>query len=114
MLSFDGTMMGISHHSADDNGRSVVYTLPSTGGTPKRITAKSPSYFHSWSPDNKWLIYTGQRDDELDIYKISADGGEEIRLTTADRRRRWVRSTRRTASGSTSTRRAPAGCRSGG
>ena len=23
VLSFDGTMMGISHHSADDNGRSV-------------------------------------------------------------------------------------------
>jgi len=84
VLSFDGTMMGISHHSADDSGRSVIYTLPSTGGTPKRITANSPSYFHSWSPDKKWLIYTGQRNDLLDIYKISADGGEEIRLTTAE------------------------------
>jgi TolB protein len=84
VLSFDGTMMGISHHSADDNGRSVIYTLPSTGGTPKRITANSPSYFHSWSPDSKWLIYTGQRNNALDIYKISADGGDEIRLTTAD------------------------------
>ena len=83
VLSFDGTLMGISHHSADDNGRSVIYTLPSTGGTPNRITANSPSYFHSWSPDNKWLIYTGQRDNALDIYKISADGGDEIRLTTA-------------------------------
>jgi TolB protein len=83
VLSFDGSLMGISHHSADDNGRSVIYTLPSTGGTPKRITANSPSYFHSWSPDNKWLIYTGQRDNALDIYKISADGGDEIRLTTA-------------------------------
>jgi TolB protein len=84
VLSFDGTMMGISHHSAEDSGRSVIYTLPSTGGTPKRITANSPSYFHSWSPDKKWLIYTGQRNNELDIYKISADGGDEIRLTTAD------------------------------
>ena len=83
VLSFDGTLIGISHHSADDNGRSVIYTLPSTGGTPKRITANSPSYFHSWSPDKKWLIYTGLRNDELDIYKISADGGDEIRLTTA-------------------------------
>jgi TolB protein len=83
VLSFDGTLLGISHHSADDNGRSVIYTLPSTGGTPKRITANSPSYFHSWSPDKRWLIYTGQRNNELDIYKISADGGEETRLTTA-------------------------------
>jgi Tol biopolymer transport system component len=83
VLTFDGKTLGISHHSADDNGRSVIYTLPATGGTPKRITANSPSYFHGFSPDGKWLIYTGQRNNELDIYKISADGGEEIRLTTA-------------------------------
>jgi hypothetical protein len=83
VLSFDGTLLGISHHSADDKGQSVIYTLPAAGGTPKRITAKSPSYFHGFSPDAKWLVYTGQRDGELDIYKISADGGEEIRLTTA-------------------------------
>jgi Tol biopolymer transport system component len=83
VLSFDGTQMGISHHSADDNGRSVIYTLPATGGTPKRITAKSPSYFHGFSPDAKWLVYTGQREGELDVYKISAEGGEEIRLTSA-------------------------------
>jgi TolB protein len=43
VLSFDGTMMGISHHTASDSGRSIVYTLPATGGVPKRITAKGPS-----------------------------------------------------------------------
>jgi Tol biopolymer transport system component len=83
VLSFDGTLLGISHHSADDNGQSVIYTLPATGGTPRRITAKSPSYFHGFSPDAKWLVYTGQREGELDVYKISAEGGEEIRLTSA-------------------------------
>ena len=35
------------------------------------------------SPDGKFLIYTGERNGEFDIYKISAEGGEEIRLTTA-------------------------------
>jgi TolB protein len=83
VLTFDGRTLGISHHSADDNGGSVIYTLPATGGTPKRITANSPSYFHGFSPDGKWLVYTGQRNNELDIYKISAEGGDEIRLTTA-------------------------------
>ena len=83
VLSFDGRMMGISHHSADDNGASIIYTLPATGGTPKRITAKGPSYFHGWSPDAKWLTYTGLRDSVLDVYKIPANGGEEIRLTSA-------------------------------
>jgi TolB protein len=86
VLSFDGTMMGISHHSQDpgDNGRSVIYVLPAAGGEPKRVTANSPSYLHGWSPDKKWLFYTGQRNNELDIYKISVDGGEEIRLTTTE------------------------------
>ena len=84
VLSFDGTMMGISHHSADDNGLSIVYTLPASGGTPKRMTAKGPSYFHGWSPDGKWLVYTGQRDGVYDVYRVSSDGGDEVRLTSAD------------------------------
>jgi Tol biopolymer transport system component len=36
---------------------------------------------HGWSPDNRFLIYTGGRDGEYDIYRISVDGGEEVRLT---------------------------------
>jgi Tol biopolymer transport system component len=83
VFSFDGRQLAISHHTKEDNNRSVVYTLPATGGTPKRITANSPSYLHGWSPDAKFLIYTGSRNGELDIYKIPAEGGEEVRLTTA-------------------------------
>ena len=81
VLSFDGKFLGISNHSKDDDNQSVVYTLPAGGGKPKRITAKSPSYLHGFSPDGKWLIYTGGRNDNFDIYKISVNGGEEIRLT---------------------------------
>lgn len=89
VLTFDGRQLGISHHSADDGGRSVIYKLPAAGGTPVRVTPKSPSYFHGWSPDAQWLVYTGGRKetpggpDKYDIYKISTDGGEEIRLTDA-------------------------------
>jgi hypothetical protein len=84
VLSFDGRMMGISHHALEDSSASIVYTLPATGGTPKRVTAKGPSYLHGWSPDGRWLVYTGLRNGELDVYKISAaGGGAEIRLTTA-------------------------------
>jgi Tol biopolymer transport system component len=60
-----------------------VYTLPATGGTPKRITPLGPSYLHGWSPDGRFLVYAGQRDGEFDIYRIPAEGGEETRLTTA-------------------------------
>jgi TolB protein len=81
VLTFDGAQIGISHHPEETNGQSVVYTLPVTGGIPKRITEKSPSYFHGWSPDNQFLIYTGERNGDFDIYKISKDGGKEIQLT---------------------------------
>ncbi len=82
VLSFDGKMLAISNHSPADSNVSIVYTVPTTGGVPKRITAKGPSYLHGWSPDGRWLVYVGQRNDDFDIYKISADGGDEIRLTS--------------------------------
>jgi sugar lactone lactonase YvrE len=84
VLSFDGRMMAISHHAVEDSGASIIYTVPTTGGTPKRVTAKGPSYLHGWSPDGRWLVFTGIRGDELDVYKILASGsGQEIRLTSA-------------------------------
>jgi TolB protein len=82
VLSFDGQMLAISHHAVEDSGASIVYTVPTTGGTPKRVTAKGPSYLHGWSPDGRWLVYTGQRNDEFDVYKIPTGGGDEIRLTS--------------------------------
>jgi Tol biopolymer transport system component len=81
VLSFDGKMLGISHHSAEDEGKSMVYTVPTTGGVPKKITTLGPSYLHGWSPDKKYLIYTGGRDNQYDIYRIPANGGKEKKLT---------------------------------
>ncbi len=83
VLSFDGRTLGISNHVKEDSGASIVFTLPATGGVPKRITARGPSYLHGWSPDGRWLVYTGQRNGDFDVYRIAAAGGEEVRLTTA-------------------------------
>ena len=83
VLSFDGHMLAISHHTTEDSGASIVYTVPVTGGTPKRVTARGPSYLHGWSPDGRWLVFTGQRNNDFDVYKIPAGGGDEIRLTNA-------------------------------
>jgi TolB protein len=83
VLSFDGRMVAISHHAVEDSGASIVYTVAATGGTPKRVTAKGPSYLHGWSPDGRWLVYTGQRNGDFDVYKIPVGGGEETRLTSA-------------------------------
>jgi TolB protein len=84
VLSFDGRMLGISNNAPEDSGESVVYTLPSVGGEPKRITptGHGPSYLHGWSPDGRWLAYIAQRNGDFDVYKISSAGGDEIRLTS--------------------------------
>jgi len=83
VLSFNGKMLGLSGASVDEKYNSVVYTVPITGGKPKQITPTGPSYLHGWSPDGKWLTFTGERNNEFDIYKIPSDGGKEIRLTTS-------------------------------
>lgn len=82
-LSFDGKMLAISHHAAEHNGASTIYVLPATGGVPRLITKNNPSYWHGWSPDGKYLIYTGERNKEYDIYRIPVAGGPEVRLTNA-------------------------------
>ncbi|MCU7549639.1 biopolymer transporter TolR [Chitinophagaceae bacterium LB-8] len=83
VLSFDGKMLGLSASSGKPEYGSLIYTVPVQGGKPKQITPIGPSYLHGWSPDGKYLVFTGQRDNEFDIYKISSDGGEELRLTDA-------------------------------
>ena len=83
VLSFDGRMLGISHHPEEHDGQSIIYTVPVEGGTPKKVTTEGPSYLHGWSPDGRFLTYTAQRGGDYDIYVIPSEGGEEIRLTDA-------------------------------
>lgn len=81
-ISPDATQLAISDNSQDDHN-SLVYIVPIAGGAPRRVTQKSPSYWHGWSPDGKTLAFVGQRNGDFDIYSIPAAGGEETRLTTA-------------------------------
>jgi TolB protein len=82
VISFNGKMLGLSNFEKDLGG-SVIYTVPITGGTPKRITPLGPSYLHGWSPDGKFLVFCGDRNGEFDVYKVPSSGGPEIRLTDA-------------------------------
>jgi TolB protein len=82
-LSPDGRWLVVSHEPEAD---SLIYILPSKGGTPRQVTALGPSYWHGWSPDGKTLAYCARRDGNYDIYTIAADGENstaEKRLTTA-------------------------------
>jgi len=81
-ISPDGQSMAISCQPETNQG-STIYIVPIGGGTPRRITQNSPSYWHGWSPDGKTLAFAGQRNGDFDIYTIPAAGGVEARLTTA-------------------------------
>lgn len=85
-----GSVKGINNdHGISPDGRwfaisaGQIYILPSSGGAPRQITSRSPSYFHGWSPDGKTLTYCAPRNGNFDLYAIQAKGGEEVRLTTS-------------------------------
>ena len=82
VISFDGKMLGLSS-GVQALGGSIIYTVPIKGGEPKQITPRGPSYLHGWSPDNKNLVFTGQRDGDYNIYSVPSAGGPEVRLTDA-------------------------------
>jgi len=52
-----------------------------SGGAPRLVTEKGPSYLHGWSPDGARLAYCAERGGQYDIYTISVHGGEETQLT---------------------------------
>ncbi|MBR0087347.1 MAG: PD40 domain-containing protein [Lachnospiraceae bacterium] len=84
VLSPDEKYIGIS--CGEGTGfSSYIYTLPIEGGEPKKITEKSPSFLHGWSPDGEKLAYCAFRPESganvADIYEISKDGGEETPVT---------------------------------
>ena len=81
-ISPDSKWLAISDQSQEEHS-SLVYLVPIAGGTPRRITKNSPSYWHGWSPDGTTLAFVGQRNGDFDIYTIPITGGDETRLTTA-------------------------------
>jgi TolB protein len=81
-ISPDSQVAGDQRFFAADH-KSSVYVVPIGGGTPRRVTKNSPSYWHGWSPDGKTLAFVGQRNGDFDIYTIPFAGGDETRLTTA-------------------------------
>jgi Tol biopolymer transport system component len=81
------TSLNNDHGISPDGATLVIsagpmYALPADGGEPRRLTEKTPSYYHGWSPDGGTLAYCAQRDGVFNLYAIPAEGGaEETRLT---------------------------------
>lgn len=86
VLSFDGKSVAVSDDSRKRG--SWIFTMPLFGEgpvVPRPVVARGGSYLHGWSPDGKTLVYCAMRpsDPKGDVYSVSVDGGEEVRLTSA-------------------------------
>lgn len=80
VLSFDGKWLAVSN---GEQYGSIGYVVPANGGEARKITPTGPSYMHGWSPDGKYIVFCGDRNNEFDVYKIPSAGGPEVRLTNA-------------------------------
>ncbi len=59
-----------------------LWTAPSTGGTAVRLTAHPGlELFPKFSPDGKWIAFTGQYDGDEQVYVIPSTGGVPRQLT---------------------------------
>jgi Tol biopolymer transport system component len=77
----DGKLLAFSA-SSPASRQSQVYLAKADGSDVKLMTPLSPSYFHGWSPDARWLAFVGQRDNKFTLFRIPVEGGAEQRLTS--------------------------------
>jgi tricorn protease len=59
-----------------------LYSVPTNGGVARRLTNHEGfEMFPRFSPDGKWLAFTGQYDGNTEVYLMPAQGGVPKRLT---------------------------------
>jgi TolB protein len=80
-LSRDGKWLAFSASTPGSRG-SQVFLAAGDGSGVKQMVETTPSYFHGWSPDGKWLAIVGQRNGKYELYRVPVAGGPEQRLTS--------------------------------
>jgi len=59
-----------------------LWLVSSAGGTARRITSHpGRELFPKFSPDGKWLAFTGQYDGNFNVYVVPSEGGQPKQLT---------------------------------
>ena len=71
--------------NANYDGNFDIYTIPVTGGIPKRITTHGmPDHIKGWTQDGKFLIYTSRMESGKQsfskAFKIAVQGGLPLRI----------------------------------
>jgi tricorn protease len=59
-----------------------IWTVPRAGGSARRITSfQGQTSNPHFSPDGKWIAFSGEYAGNLDVYVVATEGGEPRRLT---------------------------------
>src|SRR5216117_4000434 len=59
-----------------------IWTVPRAGGMARRITSfQGQTSNPHFSPDGKWIAFSGEYAGNLDVYVVAVEGGEPRRLT---------------------------------
>ncbi|HUB18792.1 MAG TPA: hypothetical protein VL990_09170 [Acidobacteriaceae bacterium] len=80
-LSPDGQLLAMTCATAAQP-EFRVYIVPVTGGASRLLTRHPNSWFHSWSPDGRTILFTRPDHGSLNIFAIPAQGGDEHALTS--------------------------------
>ncbi len=80
-ISPDSRLLAFSAIAKGASG-SQVYLADADGSNPHLIVSETPSFYHGWSPDGRWIAFVSERAGNYDIYRIPAAGGPKQRLTS--------------------------------
>ncbi len=58
-----------------------LWAVPRSGGEARQLTTGGHETTPLYSPDGKWIAFTGEYDGNVDAYVMPAEGGEPRRLT---------------------------------
>jgi Tol biopolymer transport system component len=77
-LSADGETIVTDHSGA-------LYLIPLDGGSSAPIqigVGNAYAFGASWSPDDEWIVFSLNHDDNTDLYRVRPDGSDLFRITT--------------------------------
>jgi Tol biopolymer transport system component/DNA-binding winged helix-turn-helix (wHTH) protein len=75
----DGKMLAFNRFS---NGNGEIYTINREGADLRPLTRHAANDFTpTWSHDGRWIYFTSDRYHRFEIWKIPAEGGQEIQVT---------------------------------
>src|SRR5947209_13158378 len=58
-----------------------LWSVPHDGGDARQVTTGGHEELAVFSPDGKWIAFSGQYDGNIDVFVMPAEGGEPRRLT---------------------------------